>query len=136
MRGGGLKKILRGGGGGRGQLKPRKTKQILGLKRTAAQSTITGDRFVLISISASLASDSEQAADSGARSAAPASAPAPFDEEVFAFLAALGLEAPPAPLLLRLPPFPDALARIFFLGGMDVCSTYVVQMGEGEGEHQ
>lgn len=84
------------------------------LKRTVAQSTITGDRLVLISISASLASGSEQSGGSGARSAAPASLSAPFAEDVFDFLAAPGLEAPPAPP--RLAPFPATLARILFLG--------------------
>lgn len=91
---------------------------------TVAQSTITGERFILISISASIAFDSEELGGSGARSAAAAmvlSSPVAAEEAFFALLLMLLLLLAPAEGMSpaapeRFFPFlPDNLERIFFL---------------------
>lgn len=89
------------------------------LERTAAQSTITGERFILISISANSASDTEEMRGSGAHSVAAARLLSALDGDGLALLLAPlvlpSVEDAP-PLAQRLSPLWEILARIFFLG--------------------
>lgn len=85
------------------------------MKRTAAQRTITGERFILISIPATSVSDTEGFGGSGARSAAAARVLSTADGDGLALLLVLPVEDAPPPAQ-RLSPLLDILARIFFLG--------------------